>query len=64
VERRATLFRLVDRLPTEQQRVVVLRFVEQKRLRVGGRSVRLKAGEAVAVPGLEQSAARMEGADA
>ena len=33
VERRATLFRLVDTLPAEQRRVVVLRFVEQKSIR-------------------------------
>src|SRR6476469_9543049 len=30
VEWRATLFRLVDSLPAEQRRVIVLRFAEQK----------------------------------
>ena len=33
VERRATLFRLVETLPAEQKRVVVLRFVEQKSIK-------------------------------
>ena len=33
VERRATLFRLVDTLPAEQKRVVVLRFVGQKSIK-------------------------------
>jgi RNA polymerase sigma-70 factor, ECF subfamily len=33
VERRAMLFQLVDRLPTDQRLVIVRRFVEQKSLR-------------------------------
>ena len=33
VEERATLFRLVNALPPDQQRVVVLRFVEQRSIR-------------------------------
>ncbi len=33
VEERATLFRLVNGLPPDQQRVVVLRFVEQRSIR-------------------------------
>lgn len=33
IERRATLFRLVDTLPADQRRVVVERFVEQRSLR-------------------------------
>jgi RNA polymerase sigma-70 factor (ECF subfamily) len=33
VERRATLFRLVDGLPADQRRVVVERFVEQRSIR-------------------------------
>ena len=39
VERRATLFRLVDTLPPEQRRVVVLRFVEQKSIKEVAREV-------------------------
>ncbi|MGH9788876.1 MAG: RNA polymerase sigma factor, partial [Candidatus Acidiferrales bacterium] len=33
IERRATLFRLVDALPADQRRVVVERFVEQRSIR-------------------------------
>ena len=33
VEERATLFRLVNALPPDQQKVVVLRFVEQRSIR-------------------------------
>jgi RNA polymerase sigma-70 factor, ECF subfamily len=33
VERRATLFRLVDTLPAEQKRVVMLRFIDQKSIK-------------------------------
>jgi RNA polymerase sigma-70 factor (ECF subfamily) len=33
VEHRARLFRLVDRLPADQQRVVVMRFAEEKSIR-------------------------------
>ena len=33
IERRAALFQLVGRLPVDQRRVVVLRFVEQKSIR-------------------------------
>ena len=33
VEERATLFRLVNELPADQRRVVILRFVEQKSIR-------------------------------
>lgn len=33
VERRARLFKLVDRLPTDQRRVVLMRFAEEKSIR-------------------------------
>ena len=33
VERRATLFRSVDRLPPDQRRVIVMRFAEEKSIR-------------------------------
>jgi RNA polymerase sigma factor, sigma-70 family len=33
IERRATLFRLVDRLPADQRRVVVMRFGEEQSIR-------------------------------
>jgi RNA polymerase sigma-70 factor (ECF subfamily) len=66
VERRATLFRLVDTLPKEQRRVVVLRFVEQKSIKEVAREIRKTEG---AVKQLQFRAvsslrARMEGADA
>ena len=44
VERRATLFRLVETLPNEQRRVVVLRFVEQKSIKEVAREVRKSEG--------------------
>lgn len=66
VERRATLFRLVDTLPAEQRQVVVLRFVEQKSIKEVAREIRRTEG---AVKQLQFRAistlrARMEGADA
>ena len=33
IERRASLFRLVDRLPADQRRVIVMRFAEEKSIR-------------------------------
>ena len=33
VERRAQLFRLVDRLPVDQRRVILMRFAEEKSIR-------------------------------
>ena len=66
VERRATLFGLVNSLPEEQRRVVVLRFVEQKSIKEVAREIRKTEG---AVKQLQFRAvsslrARMEGADA
>jgi len=40
VERRATLFCLVDKLPAEQRRVVISRFVEQKSIKEVAREIR------------------------
>jgi RNA polymerase sigma-70 factor (ECF subfamily) len=66
IERRATIFRLVDALPAEQRRVVVLRFVEQK-------SIKEVAGEIRKTPGavkqlqfraLSTLRSRLGGADA
>jgi RNA polymerase sigma-70 factor, ECF subfamily len=66
VERKATLFRLVERLPAEQRRVVVLRFVEEKSIKEVAREIRKTEG---AVKQLQFRALtalrdRMEGADA
>ena len=66
VERRATLFRLVDTLPAEQQRVVVLRFVEQKTIKEVAREIRKTEGavKQLQFRALTNLRARMEGADA
>jgi RNA polymerase sigma-70 factor (ECF subfamily) len=66
VERRATLFRLVDSLPTEQRRVVVLRFVEQKSIKEVAREIRKTEGavKQLQFRALSSLRARMEGADA
>ena len=66
VERRATLFQLVDGLPPEQKQVLVLRFVEEKSIKEVARKVGKTEG---AVKQLQFRAvsnlrARMEGADA
>jgi len=66
VERRATLFRLVDTLPAEQRRVVVLRFVEQKSIKEVAREIRKTEGavKQLQFRALSTLRARMEGADA
>jgi len=66
VERRATLFRLVDTLPAEQRRVVVLRFVEQKSIKEVAREIRKTEGavKQLQFRALSSLRARMEGADA
>jgi RNA polymerase sigma-70 factor, ECF subfamily len=66
VERRATVFRLVDTLPAEQKRVVVLRFVEQKSIKEVAKEVRKTEGavKQLQFRALSTLRARMEGADA
>ncbi len=66
VERRATLYRLVDMLPAEQRRVVVLRFVEQKSIKEVARAIRKTEGavKQLQFRALSSLRARMEGADA
>jgi RNA polymerase sigma-70 factor, ECF subfamily len=66
VEQRATLFRLVDGLPAQQRRVVVLRFVEQKSIKEVAREVRKTEGavKQLQFRALTSLRARMEGADA
>jgi len=66
VERRATLYRLVDTLPDEQRRVGVLRFVEQKSIKEVAREVRKTEGavKQLQFRALTNLRARMEGADA
>jgi RNA polymerase sigma-70 factor, ECF subfamily len=66
VERRATLFRLVDTLPAEQRRVVILRFVEQKSIKEVAREIRKTDGavKQLQFRALTNLRARLEGADA
>ena len=66
VERRATLFRLVETLPAEQKRVVVLRFVEEKSIKEVAREIRKTEGavKQLQFRALTSLRARMEGADA
>jgi RNA polymerase sigma-70 factor (ECF subfamily) len=66
VERRATLFRLVDTLPAEQQRVVVLRFVEQKSIKEVAKEICKTEGavKQLQFRALTSLRARMEGANA
>jgi len=66
VERRATLFRLVDTLPAEQKRVVVLRFVEQKSIKEVASAIRKTEGavKQLQFRALSTLKARMEGANA
>ena len=66
VERRATLFRLVEGLPAEQKKVVVLRFVEQKSIKEVAREIRKTEGavKQLQFRALTSLRARMEGANA
>jgi RNA polymerase sigma-70 factor (ECF subfamily) len=66
VERRATLFRLVDTLPAEQRRVVVLRFVEEKSIKEVAQEIRKTEGavKQLQFRALTSLRAHMEGADA
>jgi len=66
VERRATLFRLVENLPTEQKRVVLLRFVEQKSIKEVASAIRKTEGavKQLQFRALSTLKARMEGANA
>jgi RNA polymerase sigma-70 factor, ECF subfamily len=65
VERRATLFRLVDTLPAEQKRVVVLRFVGQKSIKQVANEIRKTEGavKQLQFRALSTLKARVEGAN-
>ena len=65
VERRATLFRLVETLPAEQKRVVVLRFVRQKSIKQVANEIRKTEGavKQLQFRALSTLKARMEGAN-
>jgi RNA polymerase sigma-70 factor (ECF subfamily) len=66
VERRATLFRLVDTLPAEQRRVVMLRFAEQKSIKEVALEIRKTEGavKQLQFRALTTLRTRLEGADA
>ena len=66
VERRATLFRLVNTLPAEQRRVIVLRFVEEKSIKDVAREVQKSEGavKQLQFRALTSLRTRMEGANA
>ena len=66
VQKRATLFRLVETLPPEQRRVVVLRFAEQKSIKQVAREIRKTEGavKQLQFRALTNLRARLEGADA
>ena len=66
VERRTTLFRLVEALPAEQKRVLVLRFVDQKSIKeVAKETCRTEgAVKQLQFRALSTLRARTEGADA
>jgi len=66
VEKRATLFRLVETLPPEQRRVVVLRFAEQKSIQQVAREIGKTEGavKQLQFRALTNLRARLEGADA
>ena len=66
IERRATLFRLVDTLPAEQRRVVVLRFVERKSIKEVAGEIRKTEGavKQLQFRALSSLRSRLGGADA
>ena len=66
VERRATLFRLVDTLPAEQKRVLLSRFFEQKSIKEVAHEIRKTEGavKQLQFRALSTLRARWEGADA
>lgn len=66
VEEQASLFQLVDALPAEQRRVIVMRFVEQKKLKEIAGELHKSEGaiKQLQFRALQSLRARLEGADA
>ena len=66
IERRATIYRLVEALPPEQKRVVLLRFVEQKSIKEVASAIRKTEGavKQLQFRALSTLKARLEGANA
>jgi RNA polymerase sigma-70 factor, ECF subfamily len=65
IEQQAALFQLVDGLPTDQRRVVVMRFVEQKSIREIAQELRRTEGavKQLQFRALGKLRAQMEGGD-
>jgi len=65
IERRATLFRLVDGLPSDQRRVIVMRFAEQKSIREIAQQLQRSEGavKQLQFRALEKLRESMEGAN-
>ena len=65
-ERHAVLFQLVEGLPEDQRRVVMMRFVEQKSIRETAAEIRKTEGavKQLQFRALQKLRAQMEGADA
>lgn len=65
-EHRAVLFELVEGLPADQRRVVVMRFVEEKSIREIAKEIRKTEGavKQLQFRALQKLRAQMEGADA
>jgi RNA polymerase sigma-70 factor (ECF subfamily) len=66
VERQAALFQLVDRLPQDQRRVIVMRFAEQKSIRETAQELKRTEGaiKQLQFRALEKLRASLEGANA
>jgi len=66
IERQAALFQLVDRLPQDQRRVIVMRFAEQKSIREIAQELKRTEGaiKQLQFRALEKLRADMEGANA
>ncbi len=66
IERRAALFQLIERLPEDQRRVIVARFVEQKSIREIAQDLKRTEGsiKQLQFRALEKLRVSMEGANA
>jgi len=66
VERQAALFQLVDRLPQDQRRVIIMRFAEQKSIREIAQELKRTEGavKQLQFRALQKLRADMEGANA
>ena len=66
IERQAALFQLVDRLPQDQRRVIVMRFAEQKSIREIAQELKRTEGaiKQLQFRALQKLRADMEGANA